>query len=210
MTLKKRYDEIMEHIEVTEEMRLRILEHLQTIPAEKKPSKAISKKLLPFAACLVLLIGGAFAVTALHGDSPEFTEPGVQGPENGIVTVSSLQALSDCLGFDVLCPKELPFEAEEITYASYWNNLAQITYYGNNQSAVFRQSLGREDNSGDYTSYAMTKELTVDSLPVTIKGDSPQQLRLAVWSDNEFTFSLSLSQGSSLGEWENILSHISP
>lgn len=153
----------MEHIEVTEDMRLRILAHLKAIPSEKRPlkSKRLSRKFLPFAACLLLLTG-AFAVTCLRSNAPASAPPTVQGAINEITTFSSSEELSDCLGFDVFQLKELPFETKKITYTSYWNRMSEITYHGSRQSAVFRQSPGSEDNSGNYNSYAVTKELIVN------------------------------------------------
>ncbi len=208
--MKKRYDEIMEHIEVTEDMRLRILANLKTISSVKQPvkSKELYRKFLPFAACLLLLTG-AFAATRLRSDATEHTRPTVQGAVNGISTFSSSEELSDCLGFDVFQLKELPFETKKITYTSYWNSMSEITYHGNRQSAVFRQSPGSEDNSGDYHSYAVTKELMVNSLRVTLKGDSQQQFHLGMWSDNGFTFSLTLSKEAPLEDWMNMISNIS-
>ncbi len=210
--MKNRYDEIMEHIEVTEDMRLRIQKNLQTISSEKSTSKSKNvrffKKVLPFAACFVLLIGG-FIIGIWSSGIDEPTKPSVQGSVNGIVTVSSPEELSACVNFKVFHLETLPFAIKEVTYTSYWNNMAAITYYGTDQSAVFRQSLGSEDNSGDYTSYTVTEKLTVGSLCVSLKGNAQQQFQLGVWSDDQFTFSLKLSDGVSLEEWSEIISHIS-
>ena len=64
----------------------------------------------------------------------------------------------------------LPFAVEETTYVSYWNELAEITYTGEGQTAAFRKSPGTEDNSGDYNTYTAIKEIHMGPLTATLKG----------------------------------------
>ena len=109
------------------------------------------------------------------------------------------------VGFEVNVDIALPFEAEGITYCSYWNELAQIQYIGQGQTATFRQSAGTADNSGDYTVYGDVAEITASGLPVTLKGDGGAYV-LAVWTDGTFSYSLQLSQGASEVEWLDIIS----
>lgn len=65
--MKKKYDEIMEKIQVTDDMRKRILSNIQTIDfTEKAPTKVIHlskfKKYLSIAACFAVLMIGAIAI----------------------------------------------------------------------------------------------------------------------------------------------------
>lgn len=89
----------------------------------------------------------------------------------------------------------------------YWNELAEICYSGQGQTAVFRKSMGEQDNSGDYNSYGQIKEISVGNRCVTLKGDDDLYV-LAVWFDGEFSYSLRLSAGSSENSWIEILSGI--
>lgn len=121
-----------------------------------------------------------------------------------IEEAGSLQELSARVGFEVKEGFTLPFEPEETTYCSYWNELAQIQYSGQGQTAAYRQSAGPEDNSGDYSSYGDTVQIDADGLAATLKGEGGRYV-LAVWTDGLFSYSLSLSQGVTEAEWLGLL-----
>ena len=206
MTLRKAYDELMGKIEVTPEMRRRVLERIaaeKIVPARPKVVRFPSWRIyLSAAACLALIIAGAAVL-------PQLTRP--RPPEYvqtvpDIEEVRSLDELSELVGFRVAEGFALPFTPEETTYCSYWKELAQIQYSGQGQTATYRQSAGTEDNSGDYTAYGSVTEITAQGLPVTLKGDGDVYV-LAVWTDGAFSCSLSLSQGVSETEWFTILNH---
>lgn len=206
MTLRRAYDEIMDKVEVTEEMRRRVLARIAEEDMKPARSKVVRfpawKKYLSAAACLVLVIAGAAVL-------PKLVRP--QPPDEQVQTVpkieeaASLQELSELVGFEVETGFVLPFEPEETTYCSYWNELAQIQYGGQGQTATYRQSAGAEDNSGDYTVYGDVAEATAGDLTVTLKGDGGTYV-LAVWTDGTFSCSLRLSQGLSETEWQAVFS----
>lgn len=123
---------------------------------------------------------------------------------NGIVEVDTPEQLADAVGFEVEELTALPFAAEETTYVSYWNELAEITYTGEGQTAAFRKSAGTEDNSGHYNTYSSVKEIHVGSLTATLKG-SEEVYTLAVWSADGYAYSLCLSDGISESEWRLLL-----
>lgn len=198
--MKREYDEIMERIQVTEEMRTRILEHLQSVnptsTTKTTPFPAI-KKFCSIAACFVLLLAGAAALPHLLNQAdPE--PPVLAGPN--IAEAASLQELSELVGFEVTADFSLPFKAEKITYCSYWNEMAQIEYSGEGCSARYRQSLGADDNSGDYNTYSDTTVIAANDLEVTLKGDNGIYT-LAIWTDESCTYSLSLSPGAKADDW---------
>lgn len=209
MTLGKAYDEIMGKIEVTEEMRRRVLARIAAediAPARPKVLRfPVWKKYLSAAACLILVIAGAAALPWLVQLLP---------PEGDVQVVPqieeapSLAELSRLVGFEVEEGFALPFEPEETTYCSYWNELAQIQYSGAGQTATYRQSAGTEDNSGDYTAYGDVAELAAGGLTVTLKGSGGAYV-LAVWTDGSFSYSLGLSQGVTAEEWLTLLAGFS-
>lgn len=209
MTLGKAYDEIMGKIEVTEEMRRRVLARIAAediAPARPKVLRfPVWKKYLSAAACLILVIAGAAALPWLVQLLP---------PEGDVQVVPqieeapSLAELSRLVGFEVEEGFALPFEPEETTYCSYWNELAQIQYSGEGQTATYRQSAGTEDNSGDYTAYGDVAELAAGGLAVTLKGSGGAYV-LAVWTDGSFSYSLELSQGVTAEEWLTLLAGFS-
>lgn len=203
--MKKRYDEIMEHIAVTSEMRQRVLQHIQEESIPAAPARILRfpslQKYLSVAACFAILLAGTIAL-------PRMLTPQEAGPPaaagQGIVEAASLQELSGLVGFAIDEEAALPFEVDKIVYLSYWNELAEIQYIGAEQSANFRKSVGTEDNSGDYTEYKDIIAINISGHPVTLKGYDGAY-SLAVWTDGGYAYSLSLSDAAAKEEWYGIL-----
>lgn len=207
--MKKRYDEVMGKIEVTSEMRGRILGNIQKMEFETAPKSNVIpfpnlKKYLSVAACFVVLLAGAFVVgnmTSIFRPN----DPPVLTPGDGIVEVSTVDELSAHVGFEVEELNGLPFAVKETTYTAYWQELAEICYTGGDQTATFRKSVGTEDNSGDYSDYPTVQKIEIGSLPVTLKG-SGDEYTLAIWSADGYAYSISLSDGISELDWQNLIS----
>lgn len=204
MTLGKAYDEIMEKLEVTPEMRERVLSRIAEEDIEPARPKVLRfpawKKYLSAAACLVLVIAGMAALPWLAG----FQMPEDVQTVPRIEEAASLEELSALVGFAVDTEFNLPFAQEETVYCSYWNEMAQIRYSGQGQTAEYRQSAGTQDNSGDYTDYGDVAETTAGGLTVTLKGDGGVYV-LAVWTDGAFSYSLRLSRGLPEAGWQGVL-----
>ena len=213
----KRYDEIMYHIRVTDDMRSRILENIEAgdIAAERrrKQTGRTVTKLLSMAACLAVII---IAVAALRspaqvspnddlqpneGDDPGFVQGGAD-----IVEPDSAAALSAAVGFEVN-DIDLPFTPEQTEYISYWHELAEIDYTGEGKTACYRKAAGTEDCSGDYNVYTDVTEFEAGSITVMLKGDAGQYT-LAIWTDGSYSYSLSLSDGLSLSDWQALMNSI--
>ena len=213
----KRYDEIMDHIRVTDDMRSRILENIEAgdIAAERrrKQTGRTVTKLLAMAACLAVII---IAVSALRspaqvspnddlrpdeGDVPGFVQGGAD-----IVELDSAAALSAAVDFEVN-DIDLPFTPEQTEYISYWHELAEIDYTGEGKTARYRKTAGTEDCSGDYNVYTDVTEFEENGMTVTLKGDDGQYT-LAIWTDGSYSYSLSLSDGLSLSDWQALMNSI--
>ena len=205
--MKRRYDEVMDRIEVTGEMRERILGNLQKTDLTASANSRVIRfpnirKYLSAAACFAVLLAGFFAAGHMAGMfRPEDSQVSVG---NGIVEMDTLEQLAAAVGFEVEEPPALPFTAEETVYTSYWNELAEITYTGEGQAAVFRKSPGAEDNSGDYNTYSAVREIHMGPLTATLKG-SGEVYTLAVWSAEGYAYSLCLSNGISESEWQHLI-----
>ena len=201
----KAYDEIMERIKVTPEMRRRVLEHIAQEDISPASSKIVRfpvlKKYLSIAACLVLLLVGATALPHLL-KHPEPEPPVLTVPD--IAETASLDELSEMVGFKVTEKFSLPFESEQTAYRSYWNELAEVEYSGGEYTATYRQSLGTDDNSGDYNTYSDAAEVSVNDLNVTLKGNGGLYV-LATWTDGTYAYSLFISPGVSVEVWHTIL-----
>lgn len=197
-----KYDEVMEKLEVTPEMRARILQNVETQMTEprKKPNRI--RRFAALAACLAILLVGAAALPKLiSSPTPEESETTIA---NGMVEVASKEELSEAVGFPVKSAQSLPFFPQSIYYTSYWGEMAQIDYANGGSMACFRQSLGEEDNSGDWSEYPAQKSLTVNGCAVTLKGEA-DSYTLAIWQDGTYSYSLSLSAGQPASVWESIV-----
>ena len=197
-----KYDEVMEKLEVTPEMRARILQNVETQMAEprKKPNRL--RRFAALAACLAILLVGAAALPKLiSSPTPEESETTIA---NGMVEVASKEELSEAVGFPVKSAQSLPFFPQSIYYISYWGEMAQIDYANGGSTACFRLSLGEEDNSGDWSEYPAQKSLTVNGCAVTLKGEA-DSYTLAIWQDGTYSYSLSLSAGQPASVWESIV-----
>ena len=197
-----KYDEVMEKLEVTPEMRARILQNVETQMAEprKKPNRL--RRFAALAACLAILLVGAAALPKLiSSPTPEESETTIA---NGMVEVASKEELSEAVGFPVKSAQSLPFFPQSIYYTSYWGEMAQIDYANGGSMACFRQSLGEEDNSGDWSEYPAQKSLTVNGCAVTLKGEA-DSYTLAIWQDGTYSYSLSLSAGQPASVWAELI-----
>lgn len=204
----RRYEEIMDNIEVTEEIYNRILRHIQELDLDP-PRGGLRfsrlKRYVGLAACFAVLLAGAIALP--HAlDQLQPTDPPVQVVPN-IVSFSTAGELSDYIGFQVSDIGELPFLPTECTYTAFWRELAEIKYEDGEQAAVFRKSVGEDDNSGSYDDKLIT-EITVGTLNVTLKGDGGI-CRLAVWTDGGYSYSLRLSAGMTEEAWSAMITAVS-
>ena len=69
------------------------------------------------------------------------------------------------------------------------------------------KSPGQDDNSGDYTEYPDTQEITVGTFAVTLKGQSESYV-LATWHDGQYSYSLNITNGLTMADWERIVSEM--
>lgn len=123
---------------------------------------------------------------------------------NGMMEVNSIDELSAAVGFLVSEVEGLLFAVENEVYTSYWDEIAQIEYTGEGETAVFRKGTGTDDVSGDYNVYSNVKEITVGANTVTLKGNT-DSFTLAVWTDGDYSYSLDISSGLSEDEWAEMI-----
>ena len=217
MTLKRRYDRIMEHIEVTDDMRQRVLQNLreaqareageegQADPAPAAGGRRTWKRYLPLAACLAVVVA-AGAVTLPHQQGQDQAAASVL-TGSAVVDCSSADKLSEVVNFAVEDLEGLPFQVEQRAYTAYPAELAEITYSGEDQTAVFRKSPGSGDISGNYEDFETVSEVSVSPYVVTLKGQAGAY-RLALWSDGEFAYSLQFSSALPEQDWVDLLTGI--
>lgn len=212
----KRYDEIMNKIKVDEGMKQRLLSYveqldLQTQKEEKESQEQKIHRLYErkirniaaAAACIAAFLVCIFALPQISKRTLDDAENSV-AVSNGIAEVDSAKELASAVGFPVSEVKGLPFKIEKEIYASYWGEMAQIEYIGENETAVFRKGMGTEDVSGDYNEYPQVKEFTIDGYSVTLKGGN-DKFSLAVWTDGTYSCSLAFEKGMSESDWITLI-----
>ena len=206
----------MNKIEVDEAMRGRILSYVENLNLEtEKAAKSREeskirqlrrrtvRNITAAAACIAILLVCTFAWPKLTGPGELETKESVS-IANGMVEVNSIDELSAAVGFQVSEVNGLPFTVENEVYTSYWDEMAQIEYTGEGETAVFRKGMGTDDVSGDYNVYSNVKEITVGANSVTLKGNT-DSFTLAVWTDGDYSYSLDISSGLSEDEWTEMI-----
>ncbi len=206
MTLTK-YDEVMKKIEVTPEMRARILQNAaaQCQPSGQKKNARVTalRRFAALAACLAVLLVSAVTLPRLISQPSQKEEPETM-IANGMLELSSRDELSAAVGFPVKAAMSLPFFPQEIHYTSYWGEMAQTDYANGSAGACLRQSVGTEDNSGDWNEYPAQQTITAADCTVTLKGEA-DSYTLAIWTDGDYSYSLSLSSGQPESVWQTII-----
>lgn len=201
-----KYNKFMDKIEVTDEMRERILKNLGNVDLHPKKQSVFIKYRAWFAAaaCLAVIAVGAITVTRLSGqnnisssqsDVSETCEgDGVMGWLD-ITECGSVEELSTAVGFEVRIPEELPFSFDGADYFATGEGMAEITWSCvGERVACFRQQKASGDISGDFTSYPDEITLQIGVTDITAKGDGGI-IRLACWNVGEMAYSLNVEGG---------------
>ena len=187
----------MDKIEVTPEMHQRVLHNIETAPVKKR---GLTQQLFTLAACLAIIVCCWFAWKPKPSQ-----EQGVM-VTNQIETVERLDGLTEKTGIPMGELTGLPFAVAQTEYTSYWGELAEIQYFGENETLRYRKSLGTDDNSGDYSQYAQETPLPLFGCVVTLKG-SAGGYTLAVWTDGTYAYSINSSSPLSLDAFQTLLEH---
>lgn len=191
-----KYNEIMERVEVTDEMQDRVLRNVDRhFQDSKKPAV---RKLYPFlgtvaAAAVVLLVISPWNNTPPVTSSDEMLSQEAAGTYN-VQEYHSVEELSAAVGFGIEDLESIPYEVRKTTYRDV-NGIAEIAYDGIEDTLTYIKSEGTEDNSGDWSEYSVVKEVNVDGITVTMKGEEDIRY-LAVWTDGTYFYSLLSDAGT--------------
>lgn len=203
--MREAYKDVMDRIVVTQEMQARILRTIRTTEFQpRRRSAPIPVRPVAIAACLTLLVIGTVTLPRLQTQPPEKDPSGVQNGIWSVTQASSLQELSQLVGFGVEELETLPFTVTETEYRAYPGGLAEVTYLGETQSVTLRKLAGDADPSGDYSVYSDTLVLTREGYCVTLSGEG-SLYSLAVWQDGTYSYSIRASQACPEETWESIL-----
>lgn len=225
----KKYDEVMEKISVTSEMRERILDRLEetvstetnlkkVVLTETPSDKAAERKLVFFirkygsmvAGMLIAVIAIGLYVRTSSADQRSAESGTVEATEEmtaaayGIEEMNSADDLSEQLGFPV-SDLEVPFIIEEADYLDYFDEMAEINYIGESRTICYRKAVGTDDISGDFNVYEREEVRTVAGQSVTCKGNAKDQWQVLTWTDGTYAYAISSPEGLSDQEAEDLL-----
>lgn len=230
----KKYNKVMEHIRVTEEMRERILRNIgeeeMAARAEKKRPVFFNRyqKYMPVAAALMILVIAAVLIpkVTMKNLSPAQNSEQVQeslteseelqGAEvgyAGIAEAENAAALSEELGFPVADIEYLPYSVDEIIYSNYFGDMAEIEYFGEEDTLTYRKArlTGEEaydsDISGVYENWPEEKQITIQNSSVILKGNEGGW-QIAAWTTDDFAFALYDRQGLTEEEMTSIIKEL--
>ena len=182
-----KYEEIMDRVELTPEMRQRVLQNVEKTRIRKR--RRLTRQLTALAACLAIVLCGWFVWQSRNAQEPE---PDVMAIPQ-IEEMDSIEALSVKTGIPLEELTGIPFPVEHTRYVFYWENLAEIEYSGGSDTLCYRKSQGTEDNSGDYNDYPRQETLEVGGNAVTLKG-AEEGFTLAIWTDGSYAYSVSVTE----------------
>lgn len=203
-----KYTELMEKVQVTPEMKKKLLKRIETenITYKKKNYFIcyLHRNFLPMAACFVLICTAILAIwRPFQKEQPENPQ-GELTTNFGVFEAQSASELSEMVGFPVSDIKAFASTADTITWLAYGTDLAEIDYESNNQTICYRKSVGTEDNSGDYNEYALTNKIQIGTSIINIKGNDGKY-NLAVWNDDTYSYSINLSTALSKKQFIKLL-----
>lgn len=195
--MKIRYNKVMEKIEVTIEMRDRILNNINNLDLDKTSNRVVPfrnyKKYFSIVACFVILLTGSHilnkTINLTNGTPTDQALP-------DIVAYNSAEELSKAIGFTVKEIQNVPFEVVTVRYTEYWKELGEIQYAGQDNTVVLRMAAGDEDVSGDYTDYTSIKSFMINDDNVTFKGNDGKYM-LAAWQTGGYSYSMQFAKAIS-------------
>lgn len=184
--MKKEYNEIMDNIKLDEKQKANIL--LKAY--EKAEKKRFNIKKLTLTLACVCVVTGGFLLYQRDEATPLVDNKSVMIP-NPMSDYQSIEELKTAT-FDFTYPSSERYEIKEMTLIA--SKLVQLDMQDGAHSWTYRTTKGKEDISGDYNVYENEEVVVVNQWNVTLQGDGTY-VKLAIWSDDECSYSLSFEEG---------------
>ena len=123
---------------------------------------------------------------------------------NPIENFDTIDEAQKALKFKVTVPKELlgKYNIKYINTIS--RSIFQICYINKQNDILFRMGQGAEDISGDYNNYKTNNIVDINGNKVKLKGED-KLIKVAVWSDNNMSYSISVNDGMKQDDIINII-----
>lgn len=182
-----KYSNIMDKVNVTPQMRERILNNIDNILSQRK--KHTMYKTFASAAAFIIIAAAALSIFKYNFKTDISTPPPLLYSPN-ITEYSSLEELSSAAEFNVKSVTNIPFNVSQVKYLYSNYGMAQIDYIGADNKLTFRMCPGKNDISGNYNTFNSVK--TVDN--ITIKGND-NLYTIALWESDGYSYSIDMTNG---------------
>ena len=198
-----KYQQIMDRIEVTEDMRSRILSNIEERPS---PSPVVIwfSKYGAIAACVAVIIGSFLIFRWIPDRISSFGKTEI--PEEGVV-VASAQELTEKTGILIKDIEPIAEKADKTSYQIYPSNLVEIVYEIDGDTFRLRKSEGRKELFENIAEYPEAKKLLFNQTDTTIRGLEGKYY-VAEWTDKTYSYAMEFEAGKSKDEIENLVSDI--
>ena len=139
--------------------------------------------------------------TVIPGSDPKTWGPAEDGENiqipNPWQECSSLEEAGKLAGFSFTAPETVDGYTERYI-AAIENEIAQVIFSnGDDSELYFRKGVGGDDISGDYNTYDVTEEQTIDGHTVLCKGNDGL-IYTATWTDGEYSYAVMCDAGMSV------------
>ena len=129
------------------------------------------------------------------------------GMPNTFTDFDTLAEAEKQTGFYITLPDAISSSDNKI-YRAMNDEMLEIIYVnGDDETCRVRKARGSEDISGDYNEYAETETVSVGGIDVLLKGDAGL-VKLAVWTNDGYTYSVSAEAGLTADEMSALVSGI--
>ncbi len=158
-----------------------------------------------FAVIMMLLT--ILPLAACGNKTDDSTEPDIIGMPNPFTDFDTLAEAEKQTGFYITLPDAIGSSDKRIYRAMNDEMLEVIYVNGEDETGRVRKARGSEDISGDYNEYAETETVSVGGVDVLLKGDAGL-VKLAVWTNDGYTYSVSVEAGLSADEMTALVSAV--
>ena len=138
--------------------------------------------------------------TVIPGSDPKTWGPAEDGENIQIPDLwqecTSLEEAGKLAGFSFTAPESVDGYTERYI-AAIENEIAQVIFSnGDDSELYFRKGVGGDDISGDYNTYDVTEEQTIDGHTVLCKGNDGL-IYTATWADGTYSYAVMCNAGMS-------------
>lgn len=168
-----------------------------------------SALLLSLSACGGIMTAAnenSYSVTQEAEDENKSAECRAEIP-NPFIDCDTLEEAEAAVGFDITVPDKIDGYPEKINRAFVTDDfkMLEVIYKNGDENEIrIRKAPGSEDISGDYNDYEQIDKVMAGETEVTMKAND-DGIHLAIWTNNDYTFSASVSAGTSIGSISELI-----